>query len=172
MKQRYQLQKFSRLHRFARRLQLQLEALKKDILTIEDKIAKHRQTLHALDEVLGLHEIKVEPDHIVPVRPHYNAPLLRHGQLTRSVLTHLRRESPRPCSTVELANVVASKLPLGTADVVKVRRIVRRRLRHLFTRGIVDRHWDSSQRDSLGRSSLAYWRLSGMNGDDAQNLES
>lgn len=100
----------------------QRATLQGEILKLEKEIAdftavkqadiqKLRDKLGALDQTFELHEIKVDPQEIPPVKrhnPEERIPLT-HGQFTRLILSCLREARGEPRSTAEIAAYVLER---------------------------------------------------------------
>ncbi len=94
--------------------------------------------LDALDQVIPRHEVKVDPQAIVGVRPRGPA-ILPYGALTKAVLQCLRKADGQPLWTKEVAYYVARvcDLDLDEVGIVRLNNLVRWRLKDLRARGLV-----------------------------------
>lgn len=75
-------------------------------------VQKLKAKLDALDQTFELHDIKLDPNGIPPVRrrkPEGRIPL-GHGQFTRLILSCLREAKGEPRSTVEIAAYVLGRV--------------------------------------------------------------
>jgi hypothetical protein len=104
------------------------------------RIQELREQLKALDMVIGLHPIKIDPTTLPPVRK--NAPrILPYGQLSRAIVEELQRQQRKPVTTVEIALAVAQKHELETTRkrLNELRVAVVKQLNHLLKKGLVER---------------------------------
>ena len=102
-----------------------------------------RRDIAALDHVLSLHEIRIDPEIIQPKKTQENSRLLPWNHLTRSILTCLRQANGEWCSTTQIVVFVAAKamreIDETTHSVLRLN--VRSRLRKLRIAGrVVRRH--------------------------------
>lgn len=101
------------------------------------------EDLRAVDRTLKLHIIQVETENISPIRSHYNRVKLPYGELTRLLLSRLRKSNGIPISTYELTLFIAECFTAAGAeekDFKKLRMSVRTRLKNLVRDGVVQRH--------------------------------
>lgn len=97
--------------------------------------------LRAIDQVLQLHEIQIDPDLISPVRCHNKIAATDHGHMTRLIYECLRAHSGGPCSATQVALHVASALGSTgrTEDFSDLRYRIRRRLGYMTWEGRLER---------------------------------
>jgi hypothetical protein len=134
--------------------------LRDKIASLDCRAGVLLKQLAALDETIGLHEIPMDPEDIRPVRPHGRARLLPHGQLSRIIFTELRLAGDW-LSTTEVVARILQHLPERERFPLKpIRHCVRKRLRTLARKRLLDRHTDGiSAADVTDGNSEAYWRL-------------
>lgn len=102
-----------------------------------------RRDIAALDQVLSLHEIRIDPEIIQPKNTHETSRLLPWNQLTRAILTCLRQANGEWCSTTQIVVFVAAKATREIDETTRavLRLTVRSRLRKLRVDGrVVRRH--------------------------------
>ncbi len=110
---------------------------------LTNELSQLKGLLASLDETLGLHDIKIDPDNIKPIRSHEVRINLPHGELIRSVLTCLRLNEGSPVSTDDIAAFVAARyadLNAEPVDFIKLRTSVRYCLKNQCKTGLVRRH--------------------------------
>ena len=131
-----------------------------ELLRSEMEEAIHR--LQAVDTTMGLHEIQIEPTELKTIRPRRNTALLPYGQLSRILLSQLRRRNDW-VSTHDLAiSVVDHLTETGQpTDFVYVMFVVRNRLNGMCRRGSVIRHLKLDERGHLDIVSSRLWSLPG-----------
>ena len=133
----------------------QIDRLSKMQADIPDKIKELQEELDALDAVIPLHEVPVDPKVIKGRKPKGPA-LASHGELTRFLLNRLREAGGQWLYTSELA---AEFVRLHNVDLNKIKMPdvmdrVAKRLGVLEREGDVRRHHERETQD-LGRWSLA-----------------
>lgn len=74
-----------------------------------EELSKLEDDLAAIDRSLGLHEIKVQLEHIQPVRSHYVRVDLPRGELTRSILLCLRLREGAPARMGEIVSFIEAR---------------------------------------------------------------
>lgn len=110
-----------------------------------DELSKLEDDLAAIDRSLGLHEIKVEVEHIRPVRSHYVRVNLPRGELTRSILLCLRLREGLPAKMGEIVSFIEARhgdLSASVGSRAVFHRSVHNRLKALFREGRLKRHHD------------------------------
>lgn len=132
-----------------------LERLCKTQAELPGKIKALQEELDALDAVIPLHEVQVDPRVIKGRRPQRPA-MAPHGELTRFLLNRLREADGQWLYTSELAAefVRVQGIDLSKLRMADITDRVSKRLRMLQHAGDVRRHHDSSTQE-LGRWSLA-----------------
>ena len=133
----------------------QIDRLSKMQADIPDKIKALQEELDALDAVIPLHEVPVDPKVIKGRKPKGPA-LAQHGELTRFLLNRLREAGGQWLYTSELA---AEFVRLHDVDLDKIKMPdvmdrVAKRLGVLEREGDVRRHHER-ETQNLGRWSLA-----------------
>lgn len=100
-----------------------------------------RKDLNAIDCVLGLHEIKINPEIIQPIRSQNAKRLLPYGKLTRSIFDSLKQAGGGPLSTDEIVKFIiySNGLYITAERVPEFREGVRQRLKTLCKKGTVER---------------------------------
>ena len=116
------------------RRQKQMEELPRETLELQS-------LLDALDRVIPLHEVKVDPKVIKGQRPRQKS-LFPYGSLTRVIFRCLREAGGKPCFTSEIALDLMreSGIPVTRDKEVYVTDRVSRRLNGLAKEGRVLRH--------------------------------
>jgi hypothetical protein len=133
----------------------QIDRLSKMQADIPDKIKALQNELDALDAVIPLHEVPVDPQVIKGRRPKGPA-LAQHGELTRFLLNRLREAGDQGLYTSELAAefVRLHNVDLSQVKMAVVMDRVKKRLGALEREGDVRRHHELATQN-LGRWSLA-----------------
>lgn len=117
------------------------------------QIARYQAELDALDAVILLHEVLVDPDAIVGRRPRRKNSMPR-GNMMRHILNYLR-SADRPLYTDDIALHVAKleNIDLETFPRTKFMKLISYRLKGLASKGSVQRH-HPEQTSKMGRWSL------------------
>lgn len=145
------------------RRQRQLDELPREILELQTK-------LNALDLIIPLHEVKVDPQVIKGTRPREKS-LAPFGVMT-SVIYRVLKEAkgePRSSSEIALEFMREIGMPVTRANRVHATERVRRRLKAMSHAGSVERHHDLYVRDN----SEGLWSLpkNGWAADDEDDQE-
>ncbi len=118
-----------------------------------EELSKLEDDLAAIDRTLGLHEIKIEVEHIHPVRSHYVRVNLPRGELTRSILLCLRLREGAPARMGEIVSFIEARhgdLNALVGNRAVFHRSVHNRLKALFREGRLKRHHPpSSNKEGL-----------------------
>lgn len=133
----------------------QIDRLSKMQADIPDKISALQEELDAIDAVIPLHEVPVDPK-VIKGRKPKGPTLAQHGELTRFLLSRLREAGGQWLYTSELAAefVRLHGVDLNEIKMPEVMDRVAKRLGVLEREGDVRRHHDR-ETQSLGRWSLA-----------------
>lgn len=125
----------------AREMEKNCDALKRD--------------LAAIDRVLSLHEIAIDPESIPPVNSQRARRTLPHSYLTRNIMKCLRLANGSWCSTLEIALFVATtaNLDIESRGFSEIRLSTRYRLKNLHAAGRVIRRHEGR------RNTENYWSL-------------
>lgn len=103
-----------------------------------------KTSLKAIDRSLALHEIEVDVSLIRPVRSYYVRVNLPHGELTRCILSCLRKHaSDGPVRMSEIVSFIEARYEeIGTKPLPRsqLRRSIHYRMKNLAARGVVIRH--------------------------------
>lgn len=134
--------------------------LRDKIYALDQRAEALIKQLEALDQTFGLHEITVDPEMIRSVRPHVRKPLLPYGQLSRTILRELRSERGW-LSTTEMVLRVLNHFPdVDSSDYQVTRNCLRRRLRALASKGLLERcNRGLSGDGKFDGTSESYWRI-------------
>lgn len=135
----------------AQELQLKLDAL-------QPQIDQAKSDLAAVEQTLGLHEIKVDASDIASVVPHANRALYRHGDVTRMIYAALKTNS----GWMQTADVIerATGYTRSNSDsdlYTQLRRAFRLRLQVLTAQGKVERRLPPGWVN--GAHNQVLWRL-------------
>lgn len=124
-------------------------------LELEKRCDALRRDLAALDRVLSLHEIAIDPESIPPINGQRGRRTFPHSYLTRNIITCLRLANGSWCSTLEIALFVATtaNLDIESAGFSEVRISTRYRLKNLHAAGRVIRRHEGR------RNTENYWSL-------------
>ncbi|MBI5007860.1 MAG: hypothetical protein HZB95_12150 [Nitrosomonadales bacterium] len=148
------------------RLDAEVQKTESSLAKAENLIAELsslKEKLAAIDQALGLHEIKVDINLIQPIQSRYVRINLPHGELTRSILLCLRlHKDDRPLRMSEIVTFIASRhadLSVEQGKRVKLNRSVHDRLKLMAREGVVQRH------HPLNTSYEGLWSLA-PDGDD------
>lgn len=113
--------------------------------TLPDKIKAAEAELAAIDAVIPLHEVKIDPQVIKGCQP--QAPrLAAHGVMTRCILKRLRLAEGKAIYTSELALQFArdNDVDLRQFSQAELMDRVNKLLRKLTVKGVVRRHHDTA----------------------------
>lgn len=132
---------------------------------LQSDIRKLRKQLKAIDEVIRLHEVPVDPQAVHGRKPRRKS-LVPYGQLGRFLLEKLREAADKPCSTTELAIafIKSTSLEVTILALKDVRQRVRYRLKDFAQEGIV---MPVHQPDDQGVYKEGYWILVQESTDDS-----
>jgi hypothetical protein len=124
-------------------------------LELEKRCDALRRDLAALDRVLSLHEIAIDPESIPPINGQRARRALPHSYLTRSIMKCLRLANGSWCSTLEIALFVATtaNLDIESRAFSEIRLSTRYRLKNLHAAGRVIRRHEGR------RNTENYWSL-------------
>ena len=130
-----------------------LEKHEKLLRQLPQQIAITKEELRAIDAVIPLHEVSVEPTAIVGKKPKRKNTLPR-GTMMRHILNYLRSEKV-PLYTDDIALHIAKleNIDLETFPRTKFTRLISYRMKGLASQGIVVRH-HCEQTSKMGRWSL------------------
>ena len=120
-----------------------------------DELSELENDLAAIDRSLGLHEMKVQVEHIQPIRSHYVRVNLPRGELTRSILLCLRLRDGVPARMGEIVSFVEARhgdLSALVGSRAVFHRSVHNRLKALFREGRLKRHHPPSSNTEGGWS--------------------
>ncbi|MBY0411886.1 MAG: hypothetical protein K2Q97_17595 [Burkholderiaceae bacterium] len=117
------------------------------------QIARYQAELDALDAVIPLHEVLVDPKTIVGTRPRRKNSMPR-GNMKRHILNYLR-SADRPLYTHDIALHVAKleNIDLETFPRTRFMKLISYRLKGMTAEGSVQRH-HPEQTSKMGRWSL------------------
>ena len=123
------------------RIKGQLDRLRRLELTLPERIKAAEAEMAALDTVIPLHEVKVDPQ-IIQGRRAKRPPAAPHGAMTRFLLKRLRLAKGKPVFTAELAFRFAREhnVDLSVLTQAELMDRVGRRLGVLTSEGVVRRH--------------------------------
>jgi hypothetical protein len=109
-----------------------------------EELSSLKDSLAAIDQTLGMHEIRIDINLIQPVRSHYVRVNLPYGVLTRTILMCLRlRAGEGPVSMSEIVSFIEARyadLSVQPKRRLTLSRAVHNRLKNLFHRGVIQRH--------------------------------
>lgn len=131
------------------RRQKQMEDLPREIVELQSK-------LDALDAVIPLHEVKVDPKIIKGTQTKRKA-LGPHGLMTRVIYEMLKKATGQPVFTSEIALEFMRRvdIPMSRAAKVDTTTRVRYRLKQMCRNGNVIRHHDPAH----GENTEGSWSL-------------
>jgi|WetSurMetagenome_2_1015567.scaffolds.fasta_scaffold25035_4 hypothetical protein len=129
------------------RLDAEIQKTESSLAKAKDLIAELsslKEKLAAIDQTLGLHEVKVDISLIQPIQSKYVRINLPHGELTRSILLCLRlHKDDRPVKMSEIVTFIASRhadLSAKKEQRVVLNRSVHNRLKLMARDGVIRRH--------------------------------
>ena len=114
-----------------------------------------RRDIAAFDQVLSLHEIRIDPKTLRPKGTQKEARLLPWNHLTRNILACLRLADGDWCSTSQIMAFITAKARLRPNDALRgaLRLSIRKRLQGLHAAGrVVRRHAPETNQEG-------YWSL-------------
>lgn len=122
------------------RLKGVIEKLQKVLNEAPAQLARYQNELNAIDAVIPLHEVKVDPSAIVGKRPKRKNSLPR-GAMKRHILNYLRSANA-PLYTDDIALHVAKleNIDLEAFPRVRFTRLISYRLKDMARQGLVTRH--------------------------------
>lgn len=123
--------------------------------TLDAKLSQLKMDLAAIDRALSMHEIRIHPETIAPIRTQRSGRLLPFSHLSRSIVSYLRRANGAWCSTTEIMTFIAEAGKLDVDEEVYpiLRLSVRKRLQTLHAAGRVIR------RHAAKTSMEGYWAV-------------
>lgn len=113
-----------------------------EIEVLSSTIQKVRIDLAAIDRTLGMHEVKIDPNNISPIRSHVEERKIKHGEITRKIFICLRQENGNEIFTSQIAISVGLALDQEYEDEKQFqvfKDVVRKRLKTLCSEGRVKR---------------------------------
>ena len=155
----------ARLLARAKQLNKQADAGRQRAADCDAEQEQVRRDIAALDRVLSLHEIRIDPEFIQPKKTQEAERLLPWNHLTRNILACLRRANGEWCSTTHIVMFVAEKAKkdIDETTYAILRLSIRSRLRKLRVAGkVIRRHagntgyegyWALPPADTLSRDS-------------------
>ena len=129
-----------------------LEKKEKTFRELPDEIQQLKQAIAALDTVIPLHEVLVDPSAIKGKRIK-NPAILPHGVVTRGIFECLRLANGQPVTSVEIALHVARAQNISL-NSTQLQRSIGKRLNAMADKGTVVRHHDRVTR------GFGIWTLS------------
>lgn len=112
-----------------------------------DLIEETRISLRFIDSVIGMHEVKIDPEIIPPIRTVKRLSKERYGSLTRLIVDALQHSGERSLRTKEVATYIAAvvQIEADSEDLKILTERVRYRLKNLCNQNRVVRvaagHW-------------------------------
>jgi hypothetical protein len=133
-----------------------LEELEQTRILLKAKADALTRDLAAIDHTLGLHEIRIDPNRIVPIQTQSNSDILKRGAITKAIFEYLYNLEAAHASTREIAIFVAheNSIDPDCSVFVELRRRVRHRLKTLSIKGSVKR-WHRRVGNDEGKWSLS-----------------
>jgi hypothetical protein len=124
--------------------------------TLPHQIAQVQQELLAIDAVIPLHVVEVDPTVIVGRQPRQKA-LASYGQMTKSILRCLKRADGKAVHMLEIAYFFAREagVDLNQVSHQHLTRCIGLRLTALCNMGLIKRH------HPLKTSGVGSWSLAG-----------
>jgi hypothetical protein len=137
------------------KLKGQLDRIRRLEKTLPGAAKKIKAEMAAIDAVIPLHRVKVDPQAIKGVRPR-GPRIAAHGVMTKSLLSQMRVADGKPLYTTELALQFARENCIDTATVSHASLMdrVKKQLGALVDKGLVQRHHAHCTR-GMGSWSLA-----------------
>jgi hypothetical protein len=123
------------------KLKGQLDRIDRLEKTLPGMAKRIKAEMAAIDAVIPLHRVKVDPKVIKGVRPH-GPKIAPHGAMTKSLLTQLRVANGKPLYTAEIALQFAREIGIDPAicSHASLMDRVKKQLGSLAVQGIVKRH--------------------------------
>lgn len=138
------------------------EARKKQLLdqlaTLDGQLDTLRRQLSGIDETLSIHEIQINPEEIRPVQPQGRRKLMPPGQLSRVILSELRRAEGW-LSSSELLARIADNITNDECTYKEAKHSLRRRLGKLARDGVLERQNFLTSKGQHDGKSDALWRI-------------
>jgi len=126
------------------------------VLALKAKVELLRQDLAAIDRALSMHEVRIHPETIAPLKTWHAERRFKHNHLTRNIMAYLRIAKGHWSSTTELMAYVATQggIEVTEESYPELRLATRKRLRNLRASGRVIRKHEAKT------SKEGYWALS------------
>lgn len=134
---------------------------------IQHRLEKVRHDLAGVDHVLGLHEIKIEPETIIPVIPHRARSLMAFGELTRLIYRALRDAGGKSTTRDIVDFILIADPKLQKLDYDYVRQKVRQRLKGMVRSGQIASQIAPGKTLHTGQLSRVNWMLLDFSADHA-----
>ncbi|WP_159066720.1 hypothetical protein [Xanthomonas citri] len=134
---------------------------------IQHRLEKVRHDLAGVDHVLGLHEIKIEPETITPVIPHRARSLMAFGELTRLIYRALRDAGGKSTTRDIVDFILRADPKLQRLDYDYVRQKVRHRLKGMVRTGRIASEVIPGKTLYTGQSARIHWKLIQLDADHA-----
>lgn len=148
-----------------------IERRQKQIKDLPREIVALQSNLDALDAVIPLHEVKVDPK-VIKGKREYTKALGPYGLMTKVIYRVLKEAKGQPRFSTEIALefVREAGLPMTHDTKVLATSSVRRRLKNMANEGLVIRHHSTE----VGSRNEGYWSLpkDGWARDDEDDQES
>ncbi len=102
-------------------------------VSFQANIGTLERDLAAIDHTLGLHEIRIDPERIAPIKTQTRLDILKRGAITNSIFKYLSAIDADNATTREIAVFVAKEngIDPDCSVFAELRRRVRQRLKML-----------------------------------------
>jgi len=118
----------------------------KELLAYEEAVRSQiipalQKDLNALDAVMKLHVINIDPEIIQPIRSQTSRRILPYGKVTKCIFDCLKHAEDSPLSTLDIAMFIASHngLMVSGKKFQEFREVVRHRLKNMCSDGKIER---------------------------------
>lgn len=126
-------------------------------LRMQQEVPVLRNILDSLDQILGLHEVQINPQLIPTIRGKVRKHELPHGEITKSIFRRLQMADGQPVSSNEIAEYLAQRrqdFGLPPAPSKQLLRQIHQRLGCLYAEGKLERH------HQLPANTYGLWSIS------------
>lgn len=152
------IHKQTRLAGEIQRKRQRIEHCRAEISRYKTEIAELFRRQQQVESVMQLHEVRVDPRKLRPIRPHHHKPVLGYGGLTRVIYKTLGAANDNTATTREIMVAVLALLPSEPAP--EQREQMKRQLRIRLC--IMAQQEMITKLDRSGPCDPCSWRLATM----------
>ncbi len=123
-----------------------IEKGEKLLRELPDQIAAMKAEASALDIVIPMHEVIIDP-HAIKGRQPKSKPVLPYGVVTRGIYECLRQAEDKPITSLEISMHIAKAHGIHLTRSSPIKTAVKKRLKNMASENKVIRHHDTNTRD-------------------------